>query len=109
MSNLDSVEYFIWGMKESDYIVKTIGTGGALVIGGCKEALRKCTDGNKLHSKKFTYTKPFHWHFHYQHIISDHNNLHHSLPSLEDNWRTDWQPAIIFTFLLLVSEVHFYL
>ena len=58
--NLDGVEYFIWGMKEPDYIMKIMGTGGTLVTDGCKEARRKWTDGNELHSTKFTYTKPFH-------------------------------------------------
>ncbi len=48
--NLSSVNYFIWGMKESYYTMKILGTGGALVTDGCKEAWRKWTDGNELHS-----------------------------------------------------------
>ncbi len=59
--NLISVKYFIWGVKETDYIIKIMGTGGELVTEGCKEAWRKLRDGNKLHSTKFNYTKPFHW------------------------------------------------
>ncbi len=73
-------------MKEPDYVMKIMGTGGALVMDGCKEAWRKWTDGNKLHSTKFTY---IHWHFHYYHMVNDHNNLCHSLPSIEDTWGTD--------------------
>ncbi len=42
--NLDGVEYFIWEMKEPDYIMKIMGTGGALVTDGCKEVWRKWTD-----------------------------------------------------------------
>ncbi len=89
--------------------MKIMGTGGALVTDGCKEAQRKWKDGNELHSTKFNYTKPFHWHFCYHHIVDDHNNLCHSLPSIEDTWRTDWWSARVFSFLLSVSEVNVYL
>ncbi len=106
---LSGVEYFIWGMKEPDYVMKIMGTGGSLVTEGCKETRRKWTDGNESHSKTFTYTRPFHWHFCYGHIVDDHNNLRHSLPSIEDTWRTDRWPARVFAFLLSVSEVNIYL
>lgn len=50
-----------------------------------------------------------HWHFHYRHVVDDHNNLRHSLPSIEDTWRTDRWPARVFAFLLALSEVNAYL
>ncbi len=107
--SLSGVEYFIWGMKEPDYVMKIMGTGGALVTDGCKQAKRTWTDGNNSHSANFSYTKPFHWHFHYRHVVDDHNNLRHSLPSIEDTWRTDRWPAQVFAFLLALSEVNAYL
>ena len=81
---LDNIEYFIWGMIEPDNKMTIMGTDGALVKNGCKEVCRKWKDGSKNHATKFAYTKPFHWHFHYHHILNDHNNLCHALPSIEE-------------------------
>ncbi len=47
--NLSSVEYFIWGMKEPNYVINIMSTGGDLVIIGCKETHRKWIDGKELH------------------------------------------------------------
>ncbi len=33
---LSGVEYFIWGMKEPDHVMKIMGTSGALLSNGCK-------------------------------------------------------------------------
>ncbi len=38
---LSSVEYFIWGMKELDYVMNIMDTGVFLVTDGCKEACIK--------------------------------------------------------------------
>ena len=66
---LSGIEYFIWGMKEPDYVMKIMGSGGALVLDGCKVVRRKWKDGNESHTQQFTYTKPFQWHFQYRHIV----------------------------------------
>ncbi len=89
--------------------MKIMGTGGALVSDGCKVVCCKWKDGNESHTQQFTYTKPFQWHFQYRHIVDDHNNLRHSLPSIEDTWRTDRWPSRVFAFLLALSEVNSYL
>ena len=95
-------------MKEPDYMMKIMGTGGALVTNGCKEARRKWKDGRKNHATKFAYTKPFHWHFHYRRINDDHNKLLHALTSIEDIWKTYCWPDRVFAFLLAELEVNFF-
>ncbi len=41
---LSRVEYFIWGMKEPDFVMKIMGTGGAQVSDGCKVVCCKWQD-----------------------------------------------------------------
>ena len=55
------------------------------------------------------YVKPFEWYLKYCHIVGDHNNILHKLPSLEGKWRTAHWPLNLFTFLLLMAEVNIYL
>ncbi len=55
--NLNGTDYSIWGMKEPNYVMKIMGTGGSLNLEGCKEVQSKWKDGNELHFKKFTYMK----------------------------------------------------
>ncbi len=45
---MSSVKHFVWEMKEQDFVMKIMGTGGPLVTDGCEEAHRKWTDGNKF-------------------------------------------------------------
>ncbi len=86
---LDSVKYLLWGMKEPDYVMKIMATGGALVSDdNCKKVSRKWTDNDGEKQAQFTYKKPFDWHFRYHHIVDDHNNLRHSSPALEETWIT---------------------
>ncbi len=48
---LNGTDYFIWGMKEPDYVMKIMGSGGLLNSEGFKEVWWKWKDGNKLHKK----------------------------------------------------------
>ena len=98
--------YFIWGMKEPEYIMRIMATGGALVADDtCKTACR----GEGTARTTFKYTKPFNWHFCFRHLVDDHNNLRHSLPSLEGTWITERWPIRVFSFLRAISEVNCYL
>ncbi len=40
-------DYFIWGMKEPNYVMKNLGSGGSLNSEGWKEVQRKWKGGNK--------------------------------------------------------------
>jgi hypothetical protein len=107
---LDGVPYNIWGMKEPDYVMKMMATGGALLADDtCKEAARTWKEGGVEKSKKFNYTKPIDWHFKYRHAVDDHNNLRHGLPAIEDSWRTVRWENRVFSFLLAVCEINSYL
>ncbi len=94
--------YFIWGMKEPDYVMRIMAVGGALVADNtCKTAFH----GEGTARMSFKYTKPFDWHFRFRHLVDDHNNLRHSLPNLEGTWITECWPIHVFSFLLAISEV----
>ncbi|KAL7549033.1 hypothetical protein ACHAWF_012294, partial [Thalassiosira exigua] len=102
----DRVKYTLWGMKEPDYVMRIMATGGALISDEtCKTAYRGLGDDRV----EFQYTRPYDWHFRYRHAVDDHNNLRHSIPSLEDTWVTQRWPIRVFTFLLAITEVNVYL
>ena len=80
-----AVPYTLWGMKEPDYVMRMMATGGALMSdASCRKTTRR-VDGTIA---KFAYTLPFNWHFRYCHEVDDHNNLRHAVPSLEETWLT---------------------
>ncbi len=106
---LDKVKYNIWCMKEPDYVMKIMATGGSLCSEGGREVKHSWKENGQIKAASFTYTKPYKWHFKYCHAVDDHNNLCHALPSLEDTWKTDQWPLLVFTFLLAVTEVNVYL
>ena len=93
-------------MKEPDYVMKMMATGGALMSdASCRKTTRR-VDGTIA---KFAYTLPFDWHFRYRHEVDDHNNLRHAVPSLEETWLTLRWVIRVFTFILAVTEVNVYL
>ena len=81
----DGFSYTIWGMKEPNYVMCMMATGGALIA---DDTCKMATQGMGRDKVHFCYTLPYDWHFHYHHAVNDHNNLCHSLPSLEDTWVT---------------------
>ncbi len=97
-------------MKDPNYIMKMMATGGGLFSGdGCPEVSRTWKSGAETVWAVFHYTNPYHWHFKYQHVVDDHNNLRHAMPSLEDTRRAERWPVRVFTFFLTVTEINIYL
>jgi hypothetical protein len=92
-----NASYFIWGMKEPDYVMKIMATGGALSTDETCKIETRGTGENRI---SFPYTKPFDWHFRYRHIVDDPNNFRHAWPSLETTWIAERWPICVFTFLL---------
>ncbi len=86
-----------------------MATGGSLCSEGGREVKQSWKENGQIKSASFTYTKPYKWHFKYHHAVDDHNILFHALPSLEDTWKTDQWPLLVFTILLAVTEVNVYL
>jgi hypothetical protein len=103
---LNGSTYWLWGIKEPNYVMKIMATGGVLATDDtCKTAVR----GNGNDRVLFKYTKPFDWHFWYRHAVDDHNNLCHALPSLDDTWATTRWEIRVFTFLLAIYGINAYL
>ena len=54
----------LWGMKEPDYVMRMMATGGPMsVIKTCKETVRKWMEDGVEVVRRFKYTCPFDWHF----------------------------------------------
>ena len=106
---LDGVKYFLWALKEPNYVMKMMATGGSLMMNDSCCTTSCCwIEGGVPKSKEFTYTLPFDHHFHYPHAVDDHNNLRHSLPSWEDTWVTQCWELHVFAFIIVVCEVNAY-
>ena len=103
---LTGIRYFVWGMKEPDYTMKIMATGGVLAS---DESCKIATLGMGASLITFPYTKPFDWHFRYRHAVDDDNNLRHALPSIEDTSVTTRWPVRAFTFLISITEINIYL
>ena len=82
---LDNVPYDIFCMKEPDYVMKIMATyGGLTVKEGQKESFRKFVKDGEPEEVRFQYNIPFSNHFDFRHVVDDHNNLRHQLPSIEE-------------------------
>ncbi len=75
----------------------------------CRETVRSWMDVGQRVVWKFKYFLPFDWHFCYRHMVDDHNNLHHAVPSIEGTWETQRWECRVFAFTLAVSEVNAFL
>jgi hypothetical protein len=81
---LDGVKYFLWALKEPQYVMKMMATGGPLIANDtCKDQRRRFVKDGVEVSCTFKFPLPYDWHYKYRHAIDDHNNLRHSLPSIE--------------------------
>ena len=106
----NGVPYNIWGMKEPDYVMKLMATGGQLLSDNtCKETKRTWKVNGVERTTTFKYPFPVDWHFKYRHAIDDHNNLRHALPSIEDAWSTIRWPVRVFSFILALTEANAFL
>ena len=107
---MDGVPYNFWCMKEPNYIMSCMATGGRLLSDAtCKIANRSWVEGGVNIVKSFAYALPFDWHFRYRHAVDDHNNLRHALPSIEDTWLTFRWELRVLAFILALCEVNSYL
>ena len=107
---MEGVTYNLWGMKEPDYVMRMMATGGPLgVQESCRMARRWWNEGGVEVARTFQYTCPFDWHFRYWHAVDDHNNLRHALPSIEDSWITQRWETPVFSFILAIIEVNAFL
>ena len=100
--------YNLWAMKEPDYIMTMMATRGSLIADKtCRSTTSHWIEGDVNKQKEFAYTQPFDHHSHYHHVVDNHNNLCHSVPSWNVTWVTHhWERCMSFciyfnTFLAL--------
>ena len=85
-------------------------SGGPLSVDdSCKETTCRWMEGNQNRTAMFRYARPFDWHFCYQHVVDDHNNLHHAVPSIEDSSTSNCWEICVFAFILALTEVNAFL
>ena len=108
---LDGVKYKIMCLKEPDYNMKLMSTYGAVINNvNYRPNHRTYKDESGMtKSTTFYYTQVFANHFLFCHAVDDHNNLHHSVPSIKGTWKTHNWVVRVFSFLLAISEVKAYL
>jgi hypothetical protein len=107
---LDGTPYNLFMMRDKDWVMKMMSTYGGLVPHDDEGDARRWVLTNGKHEcKKFKYTEPFSNHYKYRHAVDDHNNLRHSVPSIEGTWLTHRWPLRVLAFVLSVSEVNTYL
>ncbi len=87
-------------------MTKLMGTGMAFAYPDDRMHSRQLDDGT---TKQFKYPEPYYLHFKYRHLIDDHNNIHHEVPSIEGTLKTQRWAIPVFQFVLAVAEVNMYL
>jgi hypothetical protein len=104
------MKYFLWGMKEPDYIMRMMVAGGPLTADeSCRTAKQVWKEGWENLLGTFQYTWPFDWHFKYRNAIDDHINLCHAVPAIEESSVTKHWECHVFAFLLALSEINAFL
>ena len=91
--NLDDTNYYLFAMKEPDFVMKMMSTYGALSAYENEPDSKRTfiQDGIKT-TTTFKYTEPYSNHYRFRHSIDDHNNLRHQVPSIEGTWTTQRWP-----------------
>ena len=107
---LDGIKYDVFCLKEPQYVMKLMSTYAGLVDPFKRyEVNRHYVHEEKEIKSSFNLQEPFANHYLYRHAVDDHNNVRHSLPSIEDTWGTHRWPARVFSFILAISEVNTWL
>ncbi len=83
---LDGIKYNIWCIKELEYCMSIMATGGVFCSAEGKEIKRFWKENGTQKTTTFKYAKPFEYHFWYRHAMDGHNNLGHAMLSLEGIW-----------------------
>jgi hypothetical protein len=107
---LNGIRYFLWGLKKPSYVMKMMAMGGPLISNdSCKIQKWKWTKGGVKMMQTFQFRLPYDWHYKYCHAVNNHNNMRHSLQSIEHTiTATCWEMHVFF-FVLAVLEVNAFL
>ena len=103
---LDGVPFYVFSMKEPDYVMNMMSTYGTLNEVDDANTKRHYTDGdgNEV-SIEFKYTEVVNNHFKYRHVVDDNNNRMQPI-SIEETWATKEWPERPYAFTIGVSTVN---
>ena len=102
---LDSIPFYLYGMKEPDYMMQIMVTYRTLEEKGQEKKRNYIADRNKKVTS-FVYPKVVHNHYTYRDMIDNHKSQRMHPISMEETWMTTHWPNHIFCFLLAVTVVN---
>ena len=102
---LDGMPFYIFGMKESDYVKQIMSTYGMLATMGEEKHHHVMVSGTKQ-VVTFKYPEVVHKHYQYRDVIDNHNLQRMHPISMEETWMTTHWPNCVFCFLLAVTMVN---
>ena len=103
----DSFIYNLWEMKEPNYVMRKMASGGILLENDTyKGTVRKWNKNGEDVVKKFKYELLFDYYLRYRHAVDNYYNIRNALSSIEDKWKTYWWWCRVFAFILTISEVN---
>ena len=102
---LDGMPFYIFGMKESDYVMQIMSTYGMLAMMGEEKHHHVMVSGTKQ-VITFKYLEVVHNHYWYRDVIDNHNLQQMHPISMEETWMTTRWPNRIFCLLLAVTMVN---
>ena len=104
---VDDAFYNLWSMKEPNYVMRMMATGGRLLADDkSNETVRRWKETGEDVVNKFKYNLTFDCNFRYHHAVDNHKNIRHALPSIEDTRMADRWECRVFAFILAISEVY---
>lgn len=108
---LDNIHVYLFNMKEPAYNMKLMSTYGDLTSASDQEKQGGILKMNpEIFNKEISITPLFFSnHFKFRYSIDDHNNLRHSVLSLEETWITHRWINCVFSFILAITEINAYL
>jgi hypothetical protein len=99
---LDGTAFTIFGLTEQKHVLMMMSTYGTLLHQGKYTTRQTILDG-KATKTKFRYPEVVANHYHYRHMVDDHNARRHAPISLEETWATSTWSHKVFAFVLLIT------
>ena len=93
-------------MKDTGYIPKIMGTASGLFYPDNRDCFHVLEDGTRVALK---YTELFYLHHKYCHLVDDHNNKHHAVPSIEGSLKIQPWEMRVFQHVLATTETNCFL
>ena len=89
---LDNIPFYLFCMKEPDYVMMLMSTYGTLKAMNNALTKRKWEDKDgREQNASFDYTEVIYNHYKYRHMVDDNNNNRMQPIAIETTWETkDW-------------------